>query len=64
MKTKPLALKISLFGPAGVNDELVDAASENNLRSEKIDLFDIAEAAIYLERLDLMLRCIKLSWIV
>ncbi len=41
-------IKVSAICPAGVADELVDAAPEDILRSEKIDPFDIAETALYL----------------
>ncbi len=41
-------IKVSAICPAGVADELVDASPEDILRSEKIDPFDIAEAALYL----------------
>lgn len=41
-------IKVSAICPGGVADELVDAASEEILRSEKISPFDIAETAVYL----------------
>jgi len=41
-------IKVSAICPAGVADELVEATSEEILRSEKIDPFDIAETAVYL----------------
>jgi 3-oxoacyl-[acyl-carrier protein] reductase len=44
-------IKVSAICPGGVADELVDASSEEILRSEKIDPYDIAETAIYLARL-------------
>jgi 3-oxoacyl-[acyl-carrier protein] reductase len=42
---------VSAICPGGVADELVDASSEEIIRSEKIDPYDIAETAIYLARL-------------
>jgi len=48
---RPFHIKVSAICPAGVADELVDASSEEILRSEKIDPYDIAETAIYLARL-------------
>jgi 3-oxoacyl-[acyl-carrier protein] reductase len=48
---RPFQIKVSAICPAGVADELVDAAPEDILRSEKIDPFDIAETAIYLATL-------------
>jgi len=48
---RPFQIKVSAICPAGVADELVDASSEEILRSEKIDPYDIAETAIYLARL-------------
>ncbi len=44
-------IKVSAICPAGVADELVDASSEEILRQEKIDPYDIAETAVYLARL-------------
>jgi 3-oxoacyl-[acyl-carrier protein] reductase len=41
-------IKASVICPGGVADELVEASSEDRLRSEKIDPFDIAETALYL----------------
>ncbi len=41
-------IKVSAICPAGVADELVNASSEDMLRSEKINPFDIAETALYL----------------
>lgn len=41
-------IKVSAICPGGVADELVDAAADERARSEKIDPFDIAEAAVYL----------------
>ena len=40
---RPFHIKVSAICPAGVADELVDASSEEILRSEKIDPYDIAE---------------------
>ncbi len=44
-------IKVIAICPGGVADELVDASPEEILRSEKIDPFDIAEAAVYLATL-------------
>ncbi|NOS78649.1 MAG: SDR family oxidoreductase [Nitrospira sp.] len=44
-------IKVTAICPGGVADELVDASPEEILRSEKIDPFDIAEAAVYLATL-------------
>lgn len=44
-------IKVTAICPGGVADELVDASSEEILRSGKIDPFDIAEAAVYLATL-------------
>ena len=44
-------IKVSAICPGGVADELVDASSEEILRSEKIDPFDVAETAVYLATL-------------
>jgi len=41
-------IKVSALCPGGVADELVDATPEARGASEKIDPFDIAEAALYL----------------
>lgn len=41
-------IKVSALCPGGVADELVDATPEVRAASEKIDPFDIAEAALYL----------------
>jgi 3-oxoacyl-[acyl-carrier protein] reductase len=46
-----LNIKVSAICPAGVADELVDARSEEILRSEKINPYDIAETAVYLASL-------------
>lgn len=48
---RPYNIKASAICPAGVADELVDASPEERLRSEKIDPFDVAEAAIFLATL-------------
>ncbi len=44
-------IKVSAICPGAVADELVDASAEEILRSEKIDPFDVAEAAVYLSTL-------------
>jgi len=44
-------IKVSALCPGAVADELVDASPEDILRSEKIDPFDVAEAAVYLATL-------------
>ena len=48
---RPHHIKVTAICPGGVADELVDASTEEILRSEKIDPFDIAEAAVYLATL-------------
>jgi 3-oxoacyl-[acyl-carrier protein] reductase len=48
---RPHHIKVSAICPGGVADELVDASSEELLRSEKIDPFDVAETAVYLATL-------------
>lgn len=48
---RPYHIKVSAICPAGVADELVDASPEERRRSEKIDPFDVAEAAIFLSTL-------------
>lgn len=48
---RPHHIKVTAICPGGVADELVDASPEDILRSEKIDPFDIAEAAVYLATL-------------
>jgi 3-oxoacyl-[acyl-carrier protein] reductase len=48
---RPHHIKVSAICPGAVADELVDASSEDILRSEKIDPFDVAEAAVYLATL-------------
>ena len=45
---RPFNIKVSAICPGGVADDLVDAAPEEILRSEKISPFDIAETAVYL----------------
>ena len=44
-------IKVSAICPGAVADELVDASPADIERSEKIDPFDVAEAAIYLSTL-------------
>jgi len=44
-------IKVSAICPGAVADELVDASAEEILRTEKIDPFDVAEAAVYLATL-------------
>jgi 3-oxoacyl-[acyl-carrier protein] reductase len=41
-------IKVSAICPGGVADELVDATQEEILNSEKIDPYDVAEAAVFL----------------
>ena len=48
---RPHHIKVSAICPGGVADDLVDASPEDILRSEKIDPFDVAEAAVYLATL-------------
>ena len=48
---RPHHIKVTAICPGGVADELVDASPEEILHSEKIDPFDVAEAAIYLATL-------------
>jgi 3-oxoacyl-[acyl-carrier protein] reductase len=48
---RPHHIKVSAICPGAVADELVDASLEDIERSEKIDPFDVAEAAIYLSTL-------------
>jgi 3-oxoacyl-[acyl-carrier protein] reductase len=45
---RPHHINVSDICPGSVSDDLVDASSENMLRSEMIDPFDVAEAAVYL----------------
>jgi 3-oxoacyl-[acyl-carrier protein] reductase len=44
----PYHVKVSAIYPGGVADELVDAFPAEIGRSQKIDPFDVAEAAVYL----------------
>lgn len=48
---RPYHIKVSAICPGAVADELVDASPEDIERSEKIDPFDVAEAALYLATL-------------
>ncbi len=48
---RPYHIKVSAICPGGVADDLVDADPEEIVRSEKIDPFDVAEAAVYLATL-------------
>jgi 3-oxoacyl-[acyl-carrier protein] reductase len=48
---RPFNIKVTTICPGGVADDLVDASSEEILRSEKIDPFDVAETALYLATL-------------
>ncbi|MGZ8366671.1 MAG: SDR family NAD(P)-dependent oxidoreductase [Nitrospira sp.] len=48
---RPHHIKVSAICPGGVADELVDASLADIEHSEKIDPFDVAEAAIYLSTL-------------
>ncbi|MEI8014558.1 MAG: SDR family oxidoreductase [Nitrospira sp.] len=48
---RPHHIKVSAICPGSVADDLVDASLEDILRSEKIDPFDVAEAAVYLATL-------------
>ncbi len=48
---RPYHIKVSAICPGGVADDLVDAAPEKILCSEKIDPFDVAETAVYLATL-------------
>jgi len=48
---RPHLIKVSAICPGAVADELVDASAEEILRTEKIDPFDVAEAAVYLATL-------------
>jgi 3-oxoacyl-[acyl-carrier protein] reductase len=48
---RPHHIKVSAICPGAVADELVDASLVDIERSEKIDPFDVAEAAIYLSTL-------------
>ena len=48
---RPYHIKVSAICPGAVADELVDASPADIERSEKIDPFDVAEAALYLSTL-------------
>lgn len=48
---RPYNVKVSAICPGAVADELVDASPADIERSEKIDPFDVAEAALYLSTL-------------
>jgi 3-oxoacyl-[acyl-carrier protein] reductase len=48
---RPHHIKVSAICPGAVADELVDASLADIERSEKINPFDVAEAAIYLSTL-------------
>jgi 3-oxoacyl-[acyl-carrier protein] reductase len=48
---RPYHIKVSAICPGAVADESVDASSADIERSEKIDPFDVAEAALYLSTL-------------
>jgi 3-oxoacyl-[acyl-carrier protein] reductase len=48
---RPYHIKVSGICPGGVADELVDASPGDIERSEKIDPFDVAEAAVFLATL-------------
>lgn len=48
---RPYGIKASAICPGGVADDLVDAAPEAILRSQKISPYDIAETAVYLAAL-------------
>lgn len=48
---RPYGIKVSAICPGAVADELVDAPRAEIERSEKIDPFDVAEAAVYLSTL-------------
>jgi 3-oxoacyl-[acyl-carrier protein] reductase len=48
---RPHHIRVSAICPGGVADDLVDAAPEEILHSEKIDPFDVAETAVYLATL-------------
>jgi 3-oxoacyl-[acyl-carrier protein] reductase len=50
---RALNIKVSAICPGMVADDLVDASSEDIIKSEKINPFDIAETAIYLATLGL-----------
>lgn len=48
---RPYHIKVSAICPGGVADELVDVAPADIERSERIDPFDVAEAAVLLSTL-------------
>jgi NAD(P)-dependent dehydrogenase (short-subunit alcohol dehydrogenase family) len=48
---RPHHIKVSAICPGSVADDLVDASTEEILRSEKIDPFDVADTALYLATL-------------
>ncbi|MEK9140113.1 MAG: SDR family oxidoreductase [Nitrospirota bacterium] len=48
---RPHHIKVSAICPGAVADELVDTSPDDIERSEKIDPFDVAEAALYLSTL-------------
>ena len=48
---RPYHIKVSAICPGAVADKLVDASLADIEYSEKIDPFDVAEAAIYLSTL-------------
>lgn len=48
---RPYHIKVSAICPGGVADELVDTSPADIERSQKIDPFDVAEAAVYLSTL-------------
>lgn len=48
---RPHYVKVTAICPGGVAGDLVDASPTEILRSEKIDPFDVAEAAVYLATL-------------
>ncbi len=48
---RPYNIKVSAICPGAVADDLVDASPTDIMDSEKIDPFDVAEAALYLSTL-------------
>ena len=48
---RPYHIKVSAICPGAVADELVDASPSDIERSQKINPFDVAEAAVYLSTL-------------
>jgi len=48
---RPFHIRVSAICPGAVADELVDASESEILRTEKIDPFDVANAAVYLATL-------------